>query len=313
MQEMGTMRISVIIPVYNAARFVTEAVSSALAQPETAEVLLIEDGSKDESLAICETLAREHDRVKLITHPEHKNLGAGASRNAGIQAATSDYIAFLDADDTYLPGRFARTRTVINAHEDADGVYETIGAQYEDSSLKEAHLRRMGTEDTGINIDLPPDSLFRALATGKHGHISLVGLVVAKRALSSEFRFDTTLKQCQDSDWILRIARSVRLYGTGSNLPVAIRRVHGANRTLSLSESIYYQRAWLRKCIKQQFFGSNDKYANAYIVARYVSWSWRGALRRLGPVSQPAIVAATGAYLLTHPATLYRILIPVKA
>ena len=58
--------ISVIIPVYNAAPFVGKAVESALIQPEVGEVLLIEDGSKDNSLEICKRLAEEYDKVKVL-------------------------------------------------------------------------------------------------------------------------------------------------------------------------------------------------------------------------------------------------------
>lgn len=74
------MKVSVVIPVYNAAPFVRDAVESALAQPETGEVILVEDGSLDDSLTVCRALAAENDRVKLYRHPNGENCGAGASR-----------------------------------------------------------------------------------------------------------------------------------------------------------------------------------------------------------------------------------------
>jgi len=118
------MQISVVIPVYNAAAFVREAVESALAQPETAEVVLVEDGSPDDSLAVCETLAAEYERVHLFRHPNGENRGAGASRNLGILNSRFEYIAFLDADDFYLPGRFSTARAVLAADPTLDGVLE---------------------------------------------------------------------------------------------------------------------------------------------------------------------------------------------
>ena len=60
------MKISIIIPIYNAANFVTQAVESAQAQSETAEVILIEDGPSDDSLAICHTLADKYENVHLL-------------------------------------------------------------------------------------------------------------------------------------------------------------------------------------------------------------------------------------------------------
>ena len=63
------MNISVIIPVYNAAKFVEEAVESALAQPETSEVILVEDGSPDNSFEVCRALTEKYPKVTLMQHP----------------------------------------------------------------------------------------------------------------------------------------------------------------------------------------------------------------------------------------------------
>ncbi len=303
------MHVSVIIPVYNAAQYLEEAVNSALAQPETAEVLLIEDGSIDASFSVCQSLASAHDRVKLLMHPNHENRGAGASRNLGLKHASSEYIAFLDADDFYLPARFRTTAQIFASNPDAQGVYETIGAVFDTDSLREKHLQRIGSELTGLDTNIQPEKLYSALAKGTHGHFSLDALVILKDALKDDLTFDTELRQCQDSDWILRLSRSARLYGGTIGKPVTMRRVHAGNRVLITAESIRYQRQFLRKCIRHNFYGSLDTTANFYIVARYVSWSWGGRLRKLGPVSQPIIVIATGLYLLTHPQLLYNTLI----
>ena len=99
------LEISVIIPVYNAAAYVRQAVESALAQPEVREVLLVEDGSPDNALEVCQQLAAEHQRVILLHHPNGENRGAGASRNLGMRNAHFPIIAFLDADDYYLPAQ----------------------------------------------------------------------------------------------------------------------------------------------------------------------------------------------------------------
>ena len=100
------MKISVIIPVYNAEKYITQAVESALQFEEVCEVILVEDKSPDNALEVCKNLAKTFDRVTLYQHPDKGNHGAGASRNLGMKMATGDYIAFLDADDFYLPNRF---------------------------------------------------------------------------------------------------------------------------------------------------------------------------------------------------------------
>ena len=100
------LQVSVIIPVYNAARFVEKAVASALAFPEVRQVVLVEDASPDDSLIVCQRLLATDPRVELVRHPDGGNHGAGASRNLGLVRSTCPFVVFLDADDRFLPGRF---------------------------------------------------------------------------------------------------------------------------------------------------------------------------------------------------------------
>ena len=67
-----------VTPVYNAARFVEASVLSALGHPEVKEVILVEDGSSDDSLAVCHELAARHAQVRVLTHPGRGNRGAAA-------------------------------------------------------------------------------------------------------------------------------------------------------------------------------------------------------------------------------------------
>ena len=132
--------VSVVIPVYNAAAFVTQAVESALAQPEVREVVLVEDCSPDDSLAVCRQLAEKYPQVNLFQHPGGVNRGAGPSRNRGITKSTCPFIAFLDADDFYLPGRFAAARSVFERQADCDGVYDAVGMYYKTKSAVSAGM-----------------------------------------------------------------------------------------------------------------------------------------------------------------------------
>lgn len=99
-------KVSVIIPIFNVGHFLNKAVKSALAQPEVDEVILIEDGSKDDSLKVCQNLKAQYNNIVLLRHPKGENKGVGHSRNLGIVTAKNEFIAFLDADDWYLPDRF---------------------------------------------------------------------------------------------------------------------------------------------------------------------------------------------------------------
>lgn len=95
------MKVSVIVPVYNAERYLDRCVASILDQtcPDL-ELILINDGSRDSSGAICDKWAGADPRVKVV-HQE--NRGVSAARNAGLDMASGDYIAFVDADDEIAP------------------------------------------------------------------------------------------------------------------------------------------------------------------------------------------------------------------
>ena len=108
--------VSVIIPVFNVEQFVEKAIISALQQPEVFEVVVVNDGSTDNSLQIITKLQAEYSRVKLCHHPNLVNKGRSASRNLGIKKAICNYIAFLDADDYYLENRFTNDKIVFELY-----------------------------------------------------------------------------------------------------------------------------------------------------------------------------------------------------
>lgn len=90
-------KITVIIPIYNAEKHLERCVNSVLSQTQTdLEIILIDDGSSDNSPMICDSYASNNDNVKVI---HQKNAGVSAARNAGIEAATGKYIGFVDSDD----------------------------------------------------------------------------------------------------------------------------------------------------------------------------------------------------------------------
>jgi glycosyltransferase involved in cell wall biosynthesis len=99
--------VSVIIIFLNAADFLQEAIESVLVQTyENWELLLIDDGSSDKSSEIARFFASQRpSQISCLDHHEHQNLGMSASRNLGILNAKGEYIAFLDADDYWLPNK----------------------------------------------------------------------------------------------------------------------------------------------------------------------------------------------------------------
>jgi len=95
-------RISMIVPVYNAEAFLRELVESLLSQDwENLQILLSDDGSTDESLALMNALAERDPRITVVTGP---NTGVSSARNRALRLADGDYIGFADSDDILEPG-----------------------------------------------------------------------------------------------------------------------------------------------------------------------------------------------------------------
>lgn len=102
--------IAVIIPAYRAAWCIADAVKSALAQPEVAEVMVVDDASGDDTLAAAEGADDGTFRLKLLRQPDNK--GPSAARNRAIAESSAPIIALLDSDDRFLPGRFAALNAI---------------------------------------------------------------------------------------------------------------------------------------------------------------------------------------------------------
>lgn len=244
------LSVSIITPVYNAASYIVRAVESALAQPEVREVILVEDCSPDDSLAICQQLACEHPEVKLFQHPGGVNRGAGPSRNLGIIKSTCPYIAFLDADDFYLPGRFASDRAVFAQNPDCDGVYDAVGMYYEDEASRERWRDHSiaGEGITTLPPGIAPFELFSVLTKGGQGHIHLNGLIIRRKILERSGLMDETIADTlhEDTDWVLRLSAIGRLYPGSVTEPTSMRRVHLQNRVSAPRSEESIQRDKLR-------------------------------------------------------------------
>ena len=93
--------VSIIIPVYNVERYIKATVKSVLEQSyKRVEIMLIDDGSPDDSGVICDELAKSDNRIRVI---HQNNMGVTKARKHGIEASTGEWIVFLDGDDQLLP------------------------------------------------------------------------------------------------------------------------------------------------------------------------------------------------------------------
>ncbi|WP_302813310.1 glycosyltransferase family 2 protein [Leyella stercorea] len=156
------MLISVIIPVYNVAPYLRRGLDSIIAQGgDDFEIILVDDGSKDASPAICDEYSLRYPFIKTYHIP---NGGVGHARNFGIDKAQGQYIEFLDSDDFLDEGLYEKFRTVLNTHPDIDACFFglkdfTEGRSNEGHFVKEG-LYKMQTSLCKTEMDYSLQSLY---------------------------------------------------------------------------------------------------------------------------------------------------------
>ena len=260
---MMKFNVSVVIPVYNAEKFLEEAVNSALQFNCVKEVLLIEDASPDNALAVCYSLAKEDTRVKVFTHPNNENKGAGASRNLGVEKSTSEFIAFLDADDWCLPNRFDAEKQLFKDNE-VDGVYGATGFYYENSNTLDEHKL------TTISSKVLQENLLYEFVKPGGGRFTTDAITFRKSFLKKVGLYESSLKLHQDTELFIRCIHNGILKPGICNEPIAYRRVHENNRILNPNKknTLLFYNITLDKLFKQPV--KVDKRVLRVLVKSYI-------------------------------------------
>ena len=195
-----TPLVSVITPVFNGQTWLAESLDSALAQSfPSFEIVVINDGSTDDSLAIARSRALKHPSIRIIDQP---NSGLPAARNRGMKQARGAYLALLDADDAWLPNH----------------LYLAMQAFERDPDLGLVHANIERVDCHGATVDIPTRfwtrdmEAFEALAL-RHEHVSCPTAVFSRVAIDAVGDFDLrfTGLGCEDRDLWLRIAARFRI------------------------------------------------------------------------------------------------------
>ena len=174
--------ISIVIPVYNAAPYLELAVRSVLHQNVPLEIIIVDDGSTDESAVIARRLAAAHEEITLI---EQENRGVSAARNVGIARARGKFFGFLDADDEYT-----------------QGALEFLARELELLRRERGELA-MVFGDVRYLWLCPSESIWKP--EGEVAEACMMGLTcVTRAALETVGGFDEELRGFEDMDWQLR-------------------------------------------------------------------------------------------------------------
>jgi glycosyltransferase involved in cell wall biosynthesis len=212
----GNISVSVVIPAHNSGATMSRALDSVLAQTRPAdEIIAIDDASTDDTAAIARSYA---DRgVRLLALPER--LGAAAARNAGIGAANGTWVAFLDADDEWLPPKLQRQMAAISANPETSFVF----CASEEFS-PEGHSR--GDTFRGWPVITGREAWKALLA---FNFVATPTVVACRALLLRVGGFEESLKVAEDQDMWIRLA----LTAPPTYVPETLVRVHIRPESLS--------------------------------------------------------------------------------
>ena len=208
--------VSILMPAYNAAAFIGEAIGSVLAQTEPRwELLIVDDGSTDRTAAIAAGFP--DPRIRLFTQP---NGGEAAARNTALRHARGSHIAFLDADDVFLPGHLETALALLSARPANSGVYsDGFYVDARGTRLAPLSSRRRGTFEGDV---------FEQTVRASDALSPPCCIVLKAESIGrARLEFDTGLQFGVDWDFLTRFAEHGRfLY---ADRPTCLYRVHQTN------------------------------------------------------------------------------------
>jgi glycosyltransferase involved in cell wall biosynthesis len=193
--------VSVVIIFLNpGARYLDEAIASVRSQTLAEwELLLVDDGSTDDSSAAARAAAAaDPARISYLEHPGHENRGMSASRNLGITTARGRYLAFLDADDVYLPERLAHQVAILEAHSEVGMVYGPTLVWHSWQEGVDA-LDEQPPLGLPTGVPLPPPVALRKLIETRGGTMpGICGLTVRRAAALEVGCFEPQFRGCYE-------------------------------------------------------------------------------------------------------------------
>ncbi len=195
--------VSVLIPAYNAERYLGEAIDSVLDQTHRqVEIVVVDDGSEDETVAVARAYG---DRIRLASQP---NGGIGAARNHAVRLAQGGYLSFLDADDRFLPDKLERQLAALSQTPKLDMVF--------------GHVREF------VSPDLPAEEQAAFRPSPPAPFVAPNAMLIRRESFDRVGPFLTDLRVGEGVDWY---ARATEAGLKGLTLPdiVLERRLHDSN------------------------------------------------------------------------------------
>lgn len=262
--DVSAPSVSVIVPAYNAAWCIRKAIDSVIAQTfRDFELLVVDDGSTD---CTAEILVEYGDAIRVIRQP---NGGLARARNAGIHASRAEFVAFLDADDWWLPGKLAPQVALLRARPDV-GFASTM-ARVEDAE--------------GVFLNLwpcPTRTDFLPHLFSANGSVAGSGsAVIARRQLLMQIGcFDESLLSLEDVDMWMRLAAVSGYACIGEPLVVILKTADSMSRNLEVMRAANVQvMKKNRHLLPKRMRGAYWRRCMAGVHGDFAKWRYRTGQR----------------------------------
>lgn len=278
-------RVSAIIIVFNGETYIAEAIESVLAQDFVDwELLIADDGSTDRTGDIVQSYVDARpERIRLIRHPDKGNHGMSATRNLGVAEARGEYVAFLDADDVWLPPKLSEQVQLLNAHPTAGLVYgrTLIWNEWDPKSGRKDYFYSLGVEPDALH---GPPRLFFQLLENVHQTPTTCNAMMRRAAMLEVGGFDPSFRDMfEDQIFFAKLLLAYPAYVSGECW--AKYRQHG---TAASSQSgrkvrrahLRYLRALRRYLVQRGERWSKVRFAVEWTIARLLSKQLVGGVRR---------------------------------
>ncbi|MFG6099201.1 glycosyltransferase family A protein [Leptothoe sp. ISB3NOV94-8A] len=244
-------KVSIVIPLYNTEKYVRLALESALAQTyQNLEIIVVDDGSTDEGVTICQQFT--DDRIRII---QQENRGLSGARNTGIRHAEGEYVAFLDADDLWVPEKVER-------HVEHFEKRPEIGISFSYSTFIDENGTPLGIyQISKVSQITPLDILCRtpigngSAAVFRKEVFENIKFPVQVDGIIEEHYFDEAFRESQDVECWMRVAIKTKWIMEGLAEPLTLYRVNSKGISANLTKKM---KAWERLLNKVRSYAPEE-------------------------------------------------------
>lgn len=293
---MKTPLVSVIIPAYNAAKTLEYTVESVFEQTfQDFEIIIVNDGSTDDTLLIAESIAETDSRVNVISQ---SNAGVASARNNGIRAAKGDYVALLDADDLWVAHKLERQIEVLTGGDGKEVFAVQSGAFFVNDNLEVISVRPCAPGKDALLETLLFQNMPNNMST----------LVIKRSKFNEMGYFDTELEILEEWDMAIKAARFCNLKSIEE--PLSLYRVYEGNRSRNLEIHIKPGFLVLKRLFEDPSLPEHIRRRKRLIYAHFYTMLSGGCFK-INDLTGCIKWAAKA--LITHPGALrYILALPVR-